>query len=206
MNFLAHLVLAPQTPHGLVGAIAPDLIRGPLPKDLHPLVRLSAMEHQRIDRFTDTHAAFDRTRRQLAQAVEPRLAAVVADVLYDHLLASNWSSYRPDAFNVFVASCHDTLQEHAHLMPDDMQAVVRKMIDERWLTSYATAAGLHDRLTQMSARLTLRFDRAVNLCPPIHIIEALARDCADDFCVFWPDLLSFVATQRSQAPADRLAS
>lgn len=66
VNFLAHLVLAPTTPQGLVGSIAPDLIRGPLPRDLDLLVADAAAEHQRIDRFTDAHPAFHRTRRYLA--------------------------------------------------------------------------------------------------------------------------------------------
>ncbi|MGB0768489.1 MAG: ACP phosphodiesterase, partial [Phycisphaeraceae bacterium] len=94
MNFLAHLVLAPPTARGRLGSIAPDMIRGPLPSHLDAQVVAAAREHQRIDAFTDAHPAFLRTRDRLRGVVDPRLAGVLADVLYDHVLASRWSTYR----------------------------------------------------------------------------------------------------------------
>ncbi len=206
VNFLAHLVLAPQTPHGLVGSIAPDLIRGPLPKTLHPDVAAAAREHQRIDRFTDTHRAFHRTRQRLAEVIRPRFAGVLTDVLYDHILASNWPAWRTDRFDVYTAGCEEVLASHAELMPSDMRFVVRKMIDEHWLSSYATADGLHARLTQMSARLSRRFGRVVDLCPPITTIRAVARGSTDDFNAFWPELLHDVRNERDNQAVGRLAS
>lgn len=196
VNFLAHLVLAPQTPRGLVGSIAPDLIRGPLPADLDPEIAEAAAEHQRIDRFTDSHQAFHQTRRRLAEVIQPRFAGVLADVFYDHLLAHGWADWRPDSLGQFVDHCEQTLTDNIKQMPESMRPVVRMMIKEHWLSSYATAQGLHARLTSMSARLTGRFGREVALCPTIDQIEALRADSADDFGTFWPQLLSFVDGQR----------
>jgi acyl carrier protein phosphodiesterase len=205
VNFLAHLVLAPQTPEGLIGSIAPDMIRGPLPADLRPAVMASAKEHYRIDRFTDTHRSFGKTRERLSELVDSRLSGVLADVLYDHVLARDWANWRSDDFPAFIDQTQQHLLEALSFVPVRMQMIVRKMIDEQWLTSYATAEGICARLETMSQRLTRRLDRPTSL-------RVTERDIADqdaslcaDFAEFWPDLLAHV-DQGRVASNDRLAS
>ncbi|MFN3165994.1 MAG: ACP phosphodiesterase [Phycisphaeraceae bacterium] len=206
MNFLAHLVLAPQTPAGLVGSIAPDLIRGPLPRDLDPAVARAAVEHQAIDRFTDAHSAFHRTRRHLAGLVDPRLAGVLADVLYDHVLAHGWADYREDAFDDFVGTAERTLDTHHALMPEPMRVVVSRMIDERWLASYADPRGLRERFSAMSRRLTRRFNRPMDLTLTVDQIDRSRDAIADDFAELWPALTRHVADHRRHAESARHAS
>jgi len=205
VNFLAHLVLAPQTPEGWVGSIAPDMIRGPLPADLDPRVAEAAREHQQIDRQTDSHPAFHRTRDWLRGYVNPRLAGILADVLYDHVLACNWSDWRSDTLGDFVADAQRGLVERKHLMPVGMQTVVQMMLDEQWLTSYASPVGLRKRLTSMSGRLTRRLRRPMDLTLTGQDLPEVCRPIADDFAVLWPDLKAFVADHRSMNKT-RLAS
>lgn len=206
MNFLAHLVLAPQTPAGLVGSIAPDLIRGPLPRDLDPAVARAAVEHQAIDRFTDAHPAFHRTRKRLAGVVDSRLAGILADVLYDHVLAHGWAEYRDDALGVFIQHAERTLDRHRALMPEPMRVVVARMIDEGWLASYAEPAGLRERLIAMSRRLTQRVGRPMDLALTTGQIDHARDAIADDFAEFWCDLIRHVADHRRIAESARLAS
>lgn len=196
MNFLAHLVLAPQTPQGLTGSIAPDMIRGPLPSELASGVREAALEHQRIDRYTDTHLAFYRTRDRLRTIVQPRLAGILADVLYDHVLACDWSAYRSDTHFDFVERAHQHLSSQLHIMPHDMRWPVELMIQQQWLMSYATADGIRARLDQMSQRLSHRVGRAMRLTPSEADLKAVYPQIADDFSVLWPDLIALVARRR----------
>lgn len=205
MNFLAHLVLAPQTPEGLVGSIAPDMIQGPLPADLHVAVLASAKEHQRIDRFTDAHPAFVQTRDRLCAVVDRRLAGVLTDVLYDHVLARDWARWREDDLAAFVGGAEQSMLGAIKHVPVRMQMIVRKMIDEQWLTSYATSAGIRARLDTMSQRLTRRLDRPMSLMISASELEALYEPIAGDFAQFWPDLIAHVDRTREDAP-DRLAS
>lgn len=205
VNFLAHLVLAPQTPEGLIGSIAPDMIRGPLPADLHPAVAESAREHQRIDRFTDRHRAFSRTRSRLSAHVDSRLTGILADVLYDHVLASGWSDWQGDLLDEFVLGVEGCLLDRLGLVPSEMRLVVRRMIEQRWLASYASSAGIRERLSNLSGRLTSRLGRPMDLTLTGPQLAGVMPGVADDFGVLWPDLLAYVAGQRAGV-CDRLAS
>lgn len=206
VNFLAHLVLAPQTPEGWVGSIAPDMIRGPLPADLNEAVLAAAKEHQRVDRFTDAHRAFVRTRDRLCAVVGRRLAGVLADVLYDHVLARDWSDWRSDdGLASFVRDAEQGLLDALPHVPDRMQMIVHKMIDEQWLASYATSQGIRDRLETMSDRLTRRLDRPMSLMISESALAELYPSIATDFAELWPDLIVHVDGLRGSA-SNRLAS
>lgn len=205
VNFLAHLVLAPQTPKGLVGSIAPDMIQGPLPTGLDKAVLASAKEHQSIDRVTDAHPAFVQTRDRLAAVVDRRLAGVLADVLYDHVLAKDWLSWRDDALVSFVSASEQGLLTGLTHVPVRMQMIVRKMIDEQWLVSYASSSGIRARLETMSARLTRRLDRPMSLMISESDLATLYPSIADDFAELWPDLLAHVQ-QRRKRPEHSLAN
>ena len=205
VNFLAHLVLAPQTPAGLIGSIAPDMIRGPLPDDLDLAVLASAKEHRHIDRATDAHQAFGRTRDRLTAVVGSRLSGVLADVLYDHVLATDWARWRSDEFGRYLAQTEKALMTAIDLVPKQMQSIVRKMIDEQWLASYASASGLRARLDTMSCRLSKRVGRPMSLMISEQHLADLYQPIADDFEQLWPDLISHVQKCRAD-DRHRLAS
>ena len=203
VNFLAHLVLAPQTPEGLIGSIAPDMIRGPLPDDLPDAGAIAAREHHQIDRFTDAHPAFGQTRDRLGSVVDTRLAGILADVLYDHVLARDWACWRDDALGTYLQQTHQHLLTALPHVPVRMQMIVRKMIDERWLASYATAAGIRARLTTMSQRLTHRLDRPMSLEISEQDLADHGQALAADFARLWPDLVAHVQQYRIEAKERR---
>lgn len=205
VNYLAHLVLAPQTPQGLIGSIAPDMIRGPLPADLPRAILDAAQEHQRIDRYTDTHHAFHRTRELLKQHVDPRLSGILADVLYDHVLASRWQDWRDDAFDRFVQDAEQALMRQRQQVPVGMQMIIGKMVEQGWLSSYNTAEGVLARLRQMSQRLSRRLDRKMDLALSPDALSEVFSAVADDFAVLWPRLKDYVDRCRTQTP-DLMAS
>lgn len=196
VNFLAHLVLAPQTASGLIGSIAPDMIRGPLPSDMAPAVMASAKEHRIVDQVTDAHHAFGRTRDRLADVVGARLSGVLADVLYDHVLARDWARWRSDDFSVYLAETERKLMLALDLVPIRMQIIVRKMIDEQWLASYASVVGIRARLDTMSERLSNRVGRPMSLVISEQALDDLYQPIADDFEQLWPDLISHVSRCR----------
>lgn len=205
VNFLAHLVLAPQTPEGLIGSIAPDMIRGPLPTDLHEAVAIAAREHHQIDRYTDAHRAFGQTRQRLSEVIDPRLSGILADVLYDHVLARDWVRWRREPLADFLSQTQGSLLGALPHVPVGMQMIVRKMIDEQWLASYATVAGVRARLETMSQRLIRRVDRPMSLMISEQALSDLDQGLTEDFALFWPDLLGYVVRSRLEGQ-ERLAS
>lgn len=205
VNFLAHLVLAPQTPEGLIGSIAPDMIRGPLPGDLQEAVALAAREHHQIDRYTDAHPTFGQTRQRLSEVIDPRLSGILADVLYDHVLARDWARWRREPLADFLSQTQRSLLGALSHVPLPMQVIVRKMIDEQWLASYATVGGVRARLETMTQRLTRRLDRPMSLIISERALSELDQGLTEDFAILWPDLLGHVEQSRLKGQ-ERLAS
>ncbi len=197
MNFLAHLVLAPDTPQGMVGALAPDLIRGPLPDDLDPLVLEAALEHRAIDQATDTHPAFLRLQHRL-RPTHQRFAGIVADVLLDHVLAREWQRYGDGLpLTTYTRRVGETLLGHHHLMPERMRWITLRMAEQDWLAGYASADGIRLTLQRMSRRFSQRLRVPVDLT---HAADTITRRPAwieSSFEDLWPDLLCLVERRRA---------
>ncbi|MEM9416501.1 MAG: ACP phosphodiesterase [Planctomycetota bacterium] len=197
VNFLAHLVLAPDTPEGIAGALAPDLIRGPLPNDLAPGVLEAAREHQSIDHATDRHPAFIAVRDRL-RPTAGRFAGIVADVFLDHALANAWPRHgRPEPMPDYTARVGQTLAEHRDLMPASMHEAIRLMRRHHWLNTYATPQGMHLTLERMSARYTTRLRTDVDLTPTVDLLSpGPPHWLTEAFDDLWPSLQQHVKRRR----------
>ncbi len=79
-------------------------------------------------------------------------------------------------------------------MPSRMQDVVATMSAERWLTSYRSHAGLRLTLDRMSARLSRRFSRPIDLASVVDHLDALDGSISKDFDEFFPQLCSYAQT------------
>lgn len=197
MNFLAHLVLAPDTPQGMVGALAPDLIRGPLPLDLDPLVLEAALEHRAIDLATDSHPAF----LQFQQRLRPehgRFAGIVADVLLDHVLARDWHHFgQSQPLTAYTQRVGRTLLDHPGLMPERMRWITHRMAEQDWLAGYAATDGIRLTLQRMSQRFSDRLNIDLDLAPGADTIDRHPEWIDSAFHHLWPDLVRLVEQRRT---------
>ena len=199
MNYLAHLYLADDSPHGLVGALLPDMARGGRNGQFHPLIRSAITLHHRIDSFTDTHPVFARSRRRIDD--DHRLfSGIIVDMLYDHLLAADWSSYSGVPVDGFIDYVHDVLSKHTYLMPEQMRPRIGRMVEQGWLRSYATIDGITARLAQMSAGMSSRLGRTVRMQDAVAGLDGAWADLSEDFGRFFPELVEHVRAD-AQPPA-----
>jgi acyl carrier protein phosphodiesterase len=189
VNYLAHLLLADDTPASRVGNLLPDLHRGRLPDDLEPAVLAGVRRHRRVDAFTDRHPSFERSRARLRPR-HGRYSGIIADVLYDHVLARGWRNYHPQPLPAFIRSAYHDLNVYAGPLPQRVRAIHRIMAEQDWLGTYATAEGIALTLRRLSARLRERFGRVVNLASAVDELQDGYDGFADDFEAFFPDLLS----------------
>jgi acyl carrier protein phosphodiesterase len=183
VNWLAHLALAPPTPAGWLGALAGDVVKGPLPGNLDPALAASVALHRRIDASTDRHPAFARSRRRL----EPRhrhWRGVLVDVFYDHVLASRWSEFAPGALESFVARVHAALDGILPQMPAGLRAFSPRLRDEGWLVSYREPGGIGTALRRMRRRL--RRDHPLDEALPELLADVAGF--AADLHWLWPAL------------------
>lgn len=195
MNFLAHLLLSPPDPPSLVGALLPDLVRGPPRGELHPRVIRGVTLHRQIDAFTDTHPIFARSRQRLTRH-RGLLTGVLVDVFYDHFLSLAWTEHAEGSREGFIARAYAGLTAAGASMPDAMRPAVERMIEQDWLGSYHTPAGVALTLTRMSRHLTQRCGRPFALETGVADLREHHAELAEDFAAFFPMLVKQVTGER----------
>ena len=152
MNYLAHLFLGDDgTAESLIGNLAGDFVKGPVRGD--DAISQGIRKHRRVDAFTDSHPSVAAFRRVLIPD-HGHYARVIADVFFDHFLASDFTRYSSEPLETFVTRVHAKLDPHAHALPGRLRLVYPYMRDQQWLLSYREIAGIHTALTNLSRRLT----------------------------------------------------
>jgi acyl carrier protein phosphodiesterase len=197
MNFLAHLHLSPGGDLVRVGNFMADAVKGrdlsAYPDELAHGIRL----HRAIDQFTDSHPEVRAFRRHFSPHLR-HYSAVAQDVLFDHYLAARWSDLGngqplPD----FAQTCYAQLLAAWEFLPERTRRMTDALVRENWLEAYATEAGTHGILQQMSRR-TLPgngLDRTMpHFSPHRSALEI-------HFDRFWPELSDFV-TAYSGGPGE----
>lgn len=187
MNYLAHLYLADDSPEALVGAMLGDFVKGTGPHPFSPGILAGIALHQRIDRFTDGHPIVQQSKARIAPA-RRRFAGILVDVFYDHYLARDWVSYTAEPLAQFSQRVYRVLEAYEAQLPQRLQQVLPALVQQDWLMTYATQAGIALTLERMSRRLK----RANPLAEGIQDLERHYGAIALDFHEFFPELRAFV--------------
>ncbi|MGQ0586239.1 MAG: ACP phosphodiesterase [Gammaproteobacteria bacterium] len=152
MNFLAHLWLTDRAGLPLSGAILGDLLRGPMPAAMpEPLAR-SVMLHRRVDAHTDRHPRVVAARGQFGPGAR-RYSGILLDLLFDHVLAQDWSRYSDRALPDFAfhagrqVGLDGAWFEHAGAPIPEPEPF------SELLQSYATAPGIERAIRRVARRM-----------------------------------------------------
>ena len=188
MNFLAHALLAGESPALVVGGVMGDWIKGPLPAGLPEDLARGVALHRAIDTFAETHPAFCASRVRMS-AARRRYAGVLVDIFYDHLLARDWARYRADELGGYCAVVYRQIAERRHHLPDSLHHALDLMAREDWLQSYAGLEGIADVLARMSRRARQPNPLAGGEADFVAAAEGFERDFRD----WLPDAQRFVA-------------
>lgn len=151
MNFLAHALLAGDTPALIVGGVVGDWIKGPLPGALPGDLARGVALHRAIDSHAETHPAFQQSRARVS-AARRRYAGVLVDIFYDHLLARHWATLDARPLHDYCATVYRLIAERQRELPAAAHPVLALMTQEDWLASYAQLDNIADVLVRMARR------------------------------------------------------
>ncbi|NIJ54114.1 acyl carrier protein phosphodiesterase [Dyadobacter arcticus] len=155
MNFLAHILLSGEREGVLMGNYVGDFIKGRLTEektvDWNQDYVLGLKLHRFIDSFTDTHPEVQEAKHLAALSLG-KLAGIVMDIYFDYFLASHFSDFSKDSLSAYVHAKYAVIEKNDYLVPQDMIPMVRSMIRQDWLTSYATFEGIDLTFQRLSRR------------------------------------------------------
>jgi acyl carrier protein phosphodiesterase len=190
MNWLAHIFLAEPTVESRLGNLLGDLVKGAARKDLNIELQQGIACHTAIDCFTDRHAIVAQSKVRITPP-QRRFAAVIIDVLYDHLLIKNWNTYSEISLDDFIDEVYASFGEYSAI-PMTTKDQIDRMIRDDLLRSYRDLAGVEAALERISRRLEWRMGRTftLELAMPDIIEHYPALD--RDFQTFFPELQAYV--------------
>ena len=187
MNYLAHLLLAEQTPHGWLGALMGDFVKGTIDPALPNEIRRGIALHRRIDSFTDAHPVHRGSRNRITGA-RRRYAGIIVDLCYDHFLATGWARHSALPLDEFTAQVYAVLAHHRALLPPRLARIAPRMAAQDWLASYRDLDALGAALDGIATRSL----RSAPLAGAIEDVRRHHRALGDDFDAFFPDLVTYV--------------
>ncbi|WP_026755255.1 ACP phosphodiesterase [Sediminibacter sp. Hel_I_10] len=151
MNFLAHIYLSAGDDQVTIGNFIADGIRGKRYTKYPVGIQKGILLHRQIDTYTDAHPTVRLSTKRLHQNYS-HYSGVIVDILYDHFLAKNWSTYSNIPLETYVDNFYDLLGEHFDTLPSRIQKMMPHMIADNWLLSYAKIEGIQKVLNGMNRR------------------------------------------------------
>ncbi|MCB9882337.1 MAG: DUF479 domain-containing protein [Planctomycetes bacterium] len=189
MNYLAHLFLAEDSRESLIGNLLGDFARG-VTLDRQPQgVLVGFRNHHRIDRLTDAHESVRHLRELFFDPLR-HYAAVLVDVLFDHVLATTWTRWSAWSLERFATHVYAALSPARELPEGRMREVVPRMIEREFLTAYRHLDGVAGVLGSLERRAR----RPVEFRAALARWDTLANTVHASFEELFPTLLRAAST------------
>jgi len=186
MNYVAHALLAPREPIGLLGNLLGDFVKGPLPGELAPDLAAAVAQHRAIDRFCDRHPGFVASRRRLFGGFS-HYAGVIVDVVFDHLLCADWGAWSEEGSDEFVDRVYGVIEGYAGELPSELGRHARQLVEWDALRRYRSEDDLRSALARMSRR---RLKRPVRLDDAVDVVVRDRSEFEQGFRALFTDLVA----------------
>ena len=154
MNYLAHIYLSGDSEEIKLGNFIGDFVKGNRYRQFPEKVAYGIILHRRIDSYTDQHLDVKECIKLLRPGYG-RYSGIVADVFFDHFLASNWSEYSVHSLRHFAKNAHAIFLSNFGLLPLPVKQFLPFLIHHKRLESYSKRENLKNVLEIMSRRTSL---------------------------------------------------
>lgn len=190
MNFLAHICLSGDNPKIMVGNFIGDFVKGKnLSDQFEPDIVKGIALHRAIDAFTDSHPIVAQSKNRLRPTYR-HYAAVIVDMFYDHLLATNWEKYHPEPLAAFAERSYKTIERFDAILPEAVKYMMTYMTRGNWLLNYAKLEGIERALTGMARRS--KYESKMELA--VNDLKVNYQSFSEEFAAFFPELKQHTET------------
>jgi acyl carrier protein phosphodiesterase len=146
-------------------------------------IQIGIKLHRFIDSFTDSHSVYRQSKHRLHEKFG-HYSGVIMDIVYDHFLAKNWKQFSKTKLEDYADGFYALLKTNYEILTEKTQYSLPYMIDNNWLVSYKTLAGLELILFQMDYRTKHR----ANMPAAMDVIKQFYSEFEHEFFIFFIDL------------------
>ena len=160
MNFLGHAYIARNHPNLIAGNFAGDSYKGKienfsnLPEDILNGIRL----HRFIDDFTDSSKNVIEVCRIFQREGVQKIGFIASDILLDHHLSREWSSYSDHNYQEFVDFVYENTDAQLNELHPEFQWMYSKLKQYGWLFDYPSIPGISKIMELFSRRIGFEND------------------------------------------------
>src|SRR5690606_29476214 len=191
MNFLAHLYLSFEDEGITIGNFIADSIRGNKYKHLPEKVQKGIVLHRAIDTYTDKHPIVRQSTKRLHENYS-HYSGVIVDILYDHFLAKNWSTYSEVPLDIYVQNFYEIINKHFDILPESTQYMMPYMLKGNWLLNYSKIDGIQGVLDGMNRRT--KYVSGMNKATVE--LKKYYKEFEAEFTAFFEELIEFSHLKR----------
>lgn len=193
MNYLAHIALSGDSPEHQVGGFLGDFHRGPLCGQFPASIEVGMIVHRKVDAFVDRQPELQAFLRHFEKPLR-RYAGIVADIIYDHILAREWNRYYTLPLNQFCENFYRHLGHYESILPFAARRFLHHAPTLGWLQSYQDVNNLPYILERVGQRL--KKPVALNRAIPIFLLHQ--SHIVQEFHELYPRLQNFVNTSLAE--------
>lgn len=151
MNFLAHFYLSQNNEALIVGNFLANQVKGRNFKSVDEDLVKGVLHHRFIDNFTDTHPNVIQVNA-LLRPNQGKFSGVASDIIFDYILAKNWSFYSKISLADFTQNIYRVLFLYQNHFEAFTLLTFQKMMEYNWLFNYQFEEGVKKALFGMSKR------------------------------------------------------
>lgn len=184
MNYLAHIYLSGTNDLLKIGNFMADSIKGHDYEKFDAAIKKGILLHRHIDSFTDMHPVYRQSKHRLHEKYG-HYSGVIMDILYDHFLAKNWSTFSDEKLEDYANNFYQLLQDNYEILTERIKGMMPYMIARNWFVSYATIAGLEMILFQMDYKTKHR----ANMQEAVVELQEFYTEFESEFFIFFQELI-----------------
>jgi len=193
MNYLAHIALSGDNPEHQVGGFLGDFYCGPLHGELPSAIEAGIMAHRSLDAYVDRQQELHCFLQRFEKPMR-RYAGIVADIIYDHILACSWHRYYTSNLNDFCRKFYAQLATFEYMLPLGAKKFLHYAPSTEWLQSYRD----EKNLTYILRRVGQRFKKPIALEAALPVFFEHRAPITQEFHTLYPKLQIFNETTISQ--------
>jgi acyl carrier protein phosphodiesterase len=161
LNYIAHIHIGYHTQTSLLGNFLGDFVKGSQLQHLPFEIELGIRLHRSIDVFTDSHPSIIELRQYFPRDIR-RMAGVIIDIYFDHLLMQTWNDYSSTDFDKVFTQFYQQLEQFS--LPNNVHfnKQAERLKTQQWLKQYIHIETCYHAFLSIESRLKNRVIFAEN--------------------------------------------
>lgn len=191
MNYLAHSYLSFHQEEIIVGNFIADSVIGNQYSHLPDNIIKGILLHRKIDAFTDAHPLFIQSKRRFVPYFD-KYSSILTDIIYDHLLATNFSRYCKNDLDIYSKQIYSIIQKKLEYLPENGKRFYDYMTQNHILYNYQFVDGIKTVLEHFSSH---RIKNRHQLADSIPILMDYYDLFQAEFAEFFEEITNYCKKQ-----------